>query len=345
VWSCGFEHWEERLRYSHRMVKGATIAFGMAMLACPVACSLLTSYDGFTGNEAGASDGTAGAACIRLPGATDCQPAIQGWTGPELLFEGATGSMPQCPGGALARYVGHADLDASPPTCTACACGEPSASCTPPTLHSFPSSGCPADIDLPAALSVNECDTAGTLAESVYVAPSTPVVQCAASGGAKTVPVAGWTRTAVVCDPATDQSASCPAGDRCVLPPSPPLTGFCMFEAGDVSCPLGTPYATKHTYYGGVADGRTCASCKCAPPGATCDFGSDDLLLYPNSTTCSGASTPLQPGSCEAVLPDTASIKFQTAPNVVVAAGGCSASGGQPTGMATPAMPTTVCCM
>lgn len=63
-----------------------------------------------------------------------------------------------------------------------------------------------------------------------------------------------------------------PCGDDGVCMPDAPAgfeAGACIYAEGDLPCPAG-PYATKHGYYSGVEDARSCSNCTCGQGTTTC---------------------------------------------------------------------------
>jgi hypothetical protein len=155
------------------------------------------------------------------------------------------------------------------------------------------------------------------------------------------LPAAGFGMQAAVCAAPAVTGSGCAAG---VCVPKGPV-GYgptaCVFSAGDVACP-GAPYVNKTVVYGGIDDQRGCSACACgAPAGATCKTG---IQVYLGGVPgCMGFSQTFPAdGSCNTVSGQFAG--FTGVQEGAPMGGACAPSGGQPSGQATGAQPTTVCC-
>jgi hypothetical protein len=336
------------------------VSLGAALGAACAACSLVTSYDGFTGGPPkdardGGSDGAglgghdAGAhdsGCVMFDGGC-IPPTPPGWTGPFVLLDPASSVTP-CPGGAAAPHRGYANLVSAPASCTPCSCGTVAASCSVPQAEEFPGPGCPTPFNDMLPLTQGSCRSLD-YAVSFVVTESSPVVSCPATGGAASVTVPVWAEMALVCSPAASDGP-CPSGSTCVAATEPPFQGFCIYAPGTFeSCPAGSIYQTPHVYYEGYADRRGCTKCECTPPHATCDSSTVDLKFFGATDTCTGSSVAFSAGECQAGVTATlsSSVEAAGAPTLKIEPPGVCvlSSGGQPTGTAAPVNSFTVCCM
>jgi hypothetical protein len=327
------------------------------------ACSLITSFNGFTGGAEGpATDASVGSDVGDEPDTSDgavvnydgsscgeggvCIPtAPEGWTGPVTLFDGPTDAAPpSCPSGVLSIYSGNADVSGAAATCSSCSCGAATGeSCTTPQIQPYNSAACVLPIGSPVPLGTC-AKWGGNDADSFTITASTTTGgTCAPSGGTATnVPAPTWARQALACEAATAAGA-CSTGSACLAaPPTSFAEGtYCIVQTGDVACPA-TVFTDKRTYYGSVDDQRGCTMCTCAAPtGGTCKA---TARLY-DDTACQAvdiSNIPV-PSSCmPADMDDSAEL---TAPPTVDTAGSCEVSGGgAPSGSPMPATPTTLCC-
>jgi hypothetical protein len=307
-----------------------------------------------------------------------CVSAIpSGWTGYFALFDGAPATDPSCPNSfPTSAYLGNAGLTAPPDTCSTCSCGAATGgTCTLPLSYTVEdgtcggTSYCSGTYTLSGSSWNGSCtgntefqggqDTCGVnggsqcnagsapcnVSVTVPAATVTGAQSCAASGGTPTVTPTSWSELGVACNGETTVTTGCTGGSVCApKPPSPFESGLCIEQTGVVTCPAGA-FSTQHVFYTGVTDGRGCGACSCgAASGATC---SADVTLYSAGTinTCTGAVATVQTGGC-ANLSGNPTVAGREASNITAPSGGsCAASGGAPTGAATPNTPTTFCCI
>jgi hypothetical protein len=317
------------------------------------------TQDGGTdaGTDTAITDGATGCA-------GDCVPAPPaGWDGPLLLGLGPDGTALACPSNApVVAYQGHADLVATPASCTDCTCSAPSGTCMLPSLITASALSCVANgpasrtFDPPPAWD-GSCTAfdpvaAGDLCNGALCADSLtsgPVVLTENGCEPSTVALMNvdsptWDTAALGCLGVYPASACDDLALACA-PSAAQAPGFlsCIFQHGDNTCPV--TYPDKHLVYVGFDDHRGCAPCACGAPKGSCaatlDVFKDDtctkpvllkLDLTPAGPTCSdlpAAGLPL--GSKQLAL------SYDP--------GGCAPGGGEPVGAVDPSDPSTFCCL
>jgi len=259
-----------------------------------------------------------------------CMAIPNGWAGPVELSVGT--SPPTCgPKFAGSQSVLHDDLVALPATCD-CSCGAPSgATCT--VNFGGHCQAAPGTCDGPVT---PYGTSSGCMSMSVWCSSidiSTPSVTggACAPNATKNVPAPTWSTTAISCAPTS--TSGCLSGSACV-PDADPQFHLCVEHDGDVACPSGFPSRT--VAYADVDDARDCSMCSCgAPTGVGC---TGSVSMYSDgactSVTKGGYPTP----NC--ISESGAFIGYDG----TATGGSCSASSVSPTGTATPASPTTLCC-
>jgi hypothetical protein len=132
----------------------------------------------------------------------------------------------------------------------------------------------------------------------------------------------------------------------CAPAPDPGFTQ-CLVRDGDRECPA-ADYTDKHVFYGGLADTRDCSPCACsAPTGSTCSSvisAFKDGSCSPGALVVAASADAINP-TCLDVTPSGQALSSKLATAPVYAPGICQVSGGEPTGQAIPADPTTCCCL
>jgi hypothetical protein len=106
-----------------------------------------------------------------------------------------------------------------------------------------------------------------------------------------------------------------------------------------MDCPAG-PYSDKRVYYTKIDDQRNCSACSC---GSDCSY---QWQVFADSDTSCGSGPVDSATSAGACL----SAGTLSASNVVLGmtasgSGGCTPSGGDPTGSAQAKSPYTACCV
>ena len=142
---------------------------------------------------------------------------------------------------------------------------------------------------------------------------------------------ASWASTGSLCSP--NAPVDCDTG--ICLPPPDADGAVCIYRAGDHDCPI-DPYTVRVVRYSDYDDTRGCTTCDCTAGGSVprCE-----LTTYSDS-------------DCDGVLAVFSSTNSDCLPELVgVGAiglemdGSCGgASGGDPTGSATPTGAVTLCC-
>lgn len=339
------------------MSRGVLATLGVALAAC----SLVTSYDGFTGGRPDAgSDAAPGADASDEGAAADgsdapsgpcgsaslaCAPAVPaGWAGPAILYDKVgppLASPPACPGAYPAPGLdGFAQLSAPAATCT-CDCGTPQGgSCGNASVTLYDDPGCQTPCDGPVSVENGTCSQFTTSCPSpVYLAVTAPY----ATGGtcsptlSSDVPTAAWSEIGRACSVAPAQPAACAGGGTCVPAPPVPFDGsLCVFSAGEVPCPTGSAYTARHVFYAGVDDSRACGACSaCTVTGSKCT-GS----ITPYTGGCSTSVSPVPFGTaCQ-----SESLPAGLEGNATFTPGTCGGAVSTPSGGAAGTSPSTVCC-
>lgn len=170
---------------------------------------------------------------------------------------------------------------------------------------------------------------------------------CTPTPQTPTIEPISWNGVGEACSAAAATDLGCNPGAVCLPKPPAPFHGLCIYQDGDAStCPPGQ-FSKKHLFYGGATDGRKCSDCSCgASAGASC---SAQVTIYSDTTknTCSHAVATLNVstsgGDCQPLTGNPAAVA-RKAVFTTPTGGGCAASGGQPSGTATPTTPRTYCC-
>ena len=311
-----------------------------------------------------------------VPGYTCAPNPPATWTGYYMLYDGPIGGAMGCTNSYpdASPFEGFKNLVAPPATCSACGCSAPQGQTCPQWPATVdvldatcagspfcgggwtPTPGSPpwntACVNATAAdthtCGVNGgpmCDSGSANCNvSVIVGPLSPVGgTCTASGGTPTIQPATWSNFGRACSNAGVTGLGCGVGQVCVPKTTAPFeSGVCIKKAGVNSC--SGQFQEQHVLYDGFTDTRACSGCSCGGvANATCG---GTLEVYSGSN-CLGtklATVPMPSGCSDLSAPGSniASMKsLPTGPN----GGSCPASGGQPSGAATPQTPTTFCCI
>jgi hypothetical protein len=237
---------------------------------------------------------------------------------------------------------GHQGLDAPTAQCSMCSCADPAGvTCSDPTVRFFGDQGCAnacgeAKASASCSQASLQCAQASLLSREVFSTPSGG--SCAPSTEVPTIPKPSWMTTGIGCQP-QGPIVSCGQNEVCARGPTATFN-LCVYQSGDVACPPG-PYANKQVFFQHVDDTRSCSNCACGSPQVDCSGGT--VSLSPNSNCSAGiqSSVPASCGVDGILASDPVYVQLVTPPTPM---GSCPASGGQPTGTATPAQPVTVCC-
>jgi len=290
-------------------------------------------------------------------GAFECVPTVpSGWSGPFELYASSTAG-PACSANfAGPAYEGYAGLSATTPTC-GCTCATPTGvSCSSPVVSFFVNLGTTSpcssakycqDITLtPGACTeigtIITCPTMGAAGVEMTMGASIPTGGSCQAMPSKSIAPPTWGTNALACVSAVAPAQTdCGSGSVCAPLPAPPFgKTLCISQPGSVPCPA-TGYTTAETFYGAFDDGRACTTCTCGNvSGGSCSA----TLTVSSSTdgTCSANAIVYDaPINCDAVQ-EPGDYLLDVAPS---AAGSCAASAVSATGSASPATPTTFCCL
>ena len=286
--------------------------------------------------------------CVPIPPG-DFDGPLRLWVGPEL-------EAPGCPDRApVQSYEGHADLDVSF-ECPACACTAPT--CVLPSgLTASPetcmqgSGGTQTPFEAPVPWS-GACTSPTTLpsdqVSSVQIAPTTvrpcePIAPPAPQSGDDLF--SPWKTYARACEGEVFYGRCRDPGLTCRPTAQAPPPGFrqCIvyLRDGDPECPA--EYPDELTFYGGYEDTRSCTACACATTEeAVC---STWLSIYQDADCTVGLnSAVVVDGAICVDLADGMALGSMEASWIENVPGSCVASGGVPTGEATPRDRRTFCC-
>lgn len=339
-----------------------------AMYPCPAPDYVPSNFkDCHTGTDGGTDGGTSSCAgeCVPIP--------PPGWSGPDLLWFGSEAMAPACPAQApVAGDLGHADLDAPPvSSCPACACSASSGTCAPPVDFDANYAACPGGLtstkfDPPVpwdgACTSNEpiaavasCNGPTSCVRSLTAGPVVLTDQGCSPSSLPPVdpPPPSWKTLALGCAGTPTPWISCDDPVLTCVPSAPPSLGFrrCIHQSGDQACPASYP-DKQPPFYSGFDDQRRCTACACGPSaGSLCTAQLDVSKggdCHGSAFTADGSPLPvaitsLGPACFE--LPAGVALGSKQVTNVMYEAGTCTASGGDPTGMATPTGASTFCCL
>jgi hypothetical protein len=166
---------------------------------------------------------------------------------------------------------------------------------------------------------------------------------CIANPATTTGSPSSWMTVARLC-PRPVATGVCRANEQCLPGLTSDFSKICIYQGGDVSCPVApSPYTNKTLLYSGQNDSRGCTACSCGNPSMGSCTGS--IAVYGNQN-CQAPSSiysfllnPCQPYNA---VPTPGSVLT----NYAVTHGACpTPATPTPTGAVTPTGPTTVCCM
>jgi len=265
----------------------------------------------------------------------------------KILYLGTDPILPACPAGWTTDVVRRGGtLEAPPASCSVCACGADTSTCSLPTVTLYAlQTGGPNCAQGPAGKKL-----LSGVCTSTWVTPMPGddvsagfVTQvpggCPASGGTATLVTAHWSSGAHLCAGSTPAGTCGNRNAICVPPPTAPFTAtHCVYHDGDLACPA--EYPSKTMLWGeAIADSRGCTQCSCSSPtaggcgGTTVAYEAAGCggtnVVAPNANMCTHAPFVIK------------SVEFTAS----ATPGSCKALGGLPSGTATGTDPLTVCCL
>lgn len=264
----------------------------------------------------------------------------QGWSGPAALRLDpvSSGRMP-CEGDydEDATSAFH-ELSGDPANCT-CMCGEATdLSCEGWTVEFDDALGCMSPNESFDFLGI--CLNAPSTAQGYWSAePSASSGGSCEPNGTMDVPPAAFGGRTTVCAYAGPQDG-CGPGQRCVpIPTSPFEPAICVWQAGELDCPVELGFVDRRVVYDEFTDDRACGACTCGDPVGTCT-----VEIEFHSDTCGGGvdDTIVTDGSCHNVSSVVESLTADDATLAIEAE--CAPSRGEPTGGVAGTGPTTICC-
>ena len=282
-------------------------------------------------------------------GSFACVPAVPtGWSGPVELYSGSS-PAPTCTTDFSSSYDGNGQLSAPPATCT-CSCNAPTTGCAAPDMTFFTTGICTVTPCYSTTLQNGVCTTINDSASCIpngvgsphmsALAPSVTAGNCTPQHGKQLHPTT-WGTYAQACSSTTAVvQLDCQTGSVCAPTPAAPYgQTLCVSRAGDLACPS-QGYTAKQVFYGSVSEGRSCSGCTCGGlTGASCAAVIDSYSSSDGS--CGGSvQTYDAPFSCDSVN-QPGDFRLTLTPQN----GSCAANPDTATGAATPASPTTFCCL
>jgi hypothetical protein len=322
-------------------------ALTASVAAGSIACSLITSYSGFVGGDAGpdrmatmGGDGVEDLQIIDGPdGSCLCVDDVPpGWS--MVAVSAGQGVLPGCSGGyPMSTFQGYGGLDAGPAQCT-CACDPPpSLTCGSIPTDLYVDSKCMnkcASVTLQGGQCTDvpvNCTTVGSLSATTL---NGAAGEACTPDASTNVPDAGWAEVVQLCAPNTlPPQGACSAGKLCAPVPGGGLAQQpCISTEGVAPCPAG-PYSSTSLYYTAPTDNRGCSPCGCGQLSVTCTGST--------STSCEEPGETIKLPTACATANDPLDLKTSA---LTVSGASCAPSGGQATGTATPDPTTaiTVCC-
>jgi hypothetical protein len=322
------------------MLRAMRLLLTYAAVVALTACNAVLGLEERPARETPSSVGAG--ATSGSTGAGDCGVACiadvaSGWSGPTAVVRGdasvACGSAHPNPEVRL-----FDELSAEPAQCM-CAC-EPAqgidCSASPVVVAAFDDESCQDPENAPSGV-VGDCVDLCCGVDSANFVPATPDVSgasCAPTTVADSAPAPTWARHLIGCGPV--ESMPCAGGD-CFAAVADGAS-LCIHRSGDHPCPDG-PFSERELWYADFLDDRACATCGCGDvEGASCN----EVVVGYSNESCTNDPVPLVPSpQCAIAAPSFGSAHIESVDPV----GTCTPTGGTPMGEATPADPTTVCCV
>ena len=272
-------------------------------------------------------------------GFTCVADAPAAWNGPVVLYDGAPAGKPAaCPAEhPLDGYEGNRNLIDTPALCAACACSDPSVTCSVQSLE-LDGAGCNQQKGFATQPAPGQCGSISpppSVSSYTANAPNALSGACTPSGGTATLPPPNWGGAGLLCA-GGGLGGGCGNKAACTAVSGAPFSaGMCVYRTGDVSCPSG--FGTKHLYVNDVIDTRGCTGCSCGGGTATC---SAKTTVFSDGACATSLADVPNDGSCVDAA-GASSIKVQ-----ITKSGSCPADGGKAKGaLQEGPSTTTVCCV
>lgn len=304
-----------------------------------------TTSDSASDDATTSDDTTTGVALCEDEGAC-VEVAAAGWSGPATLHTTAADDpVPSCgPSWSDAIDDMHADLSAPPASCE-CSCGDPvGESCGSMTLRNYGLNDpfCVSQVaSYVIAPGCNNIPNASAGSWWRITDPPEVVGGACAANLEETITPAAFDTRITACG-GTDELLGCGAGESCVPTPDDPDDRVCIWQDGDVPCPVGSAFSDRAVRHRGIVDTRDCGACTCGDPVGTCYANvalmnpDDCLAMFFNGTIDSN-------GACEQDedIAATGGVNW----SIMTPDSSCTASPSAPLGAASASDPVTTCCM
>ncbi len=268
-------------------------------------------------------------------------PPPQGFAGPVAWIERPAGApLEACPEPfGLAVVVAFSELSAPPAQCN-CACGAiGNAGCGDASIVHLTGS-CAGAVQDTRALAPG-CNVVGgagwTSSSGFQFDPPLGEGGCIPLPSVERPPATFLTRHTACAG--SFSSEGCAFGKLCVPTPSDPFHArWCVWRAGDVSCP-GDDYPVRTVLYDEIEDERGCEQCTCAVPSEPCTGAA---MVLSTATNCASGLHEVPPGTCEDDLggPNIAGVLYVEGDPPRA----CEPAAVVPKGEATATEPVTLCC-
>ena len=285
-----------------------------------------------------------------------CAPSAPngGWVGPLAIWQGS-GSPPSCAnasGFPLEVANANAGIKGSA-SCPSCSCDAPQGvACQVGAAQLYRDSTC-AGASGTLTIAQGNC----TAFVSLSYDPASVRWGSAPPGGGACVPKTtgsasfppvAWDTQMRACGDPTPNKGGCAAGTCVPRQQAPFGQAMCVYQRGDLPCPVGA-YSVKSVYYTGADDARGCSACGCSSPtGTTC---TGTMKLYTDQNCSVDETTLTNVLECSPLAPDPTppsppymSLRSVVYTGTASSTGSCLVQPSVQTGAAIPTDPVTLCC-
>lgn len=281
----------------------------------------------------------------------------EGWNGPVAMTTWDDGQVtPTCGGGydtPVDLTLSH-DLVAPPAACT-CECGDASGGACDGAMTLYRTILANGNCFPLGAVEVGslQLNTQVPVLESGIIGLAVNVDEATAySGGSceesdsESVPAAAFGGHVLLCEGAP-LDGECDEDTLCMpSAQAPQQDAVCLWQEGDLACPVGWGYDERTLLHQGFEDDRECSECSCGSPGGDC---TDGTVQFSGTSSAPGSPFNVAPATapswCSPVPVAAWTVGFGTWSGVEPTNDvGCDPSGGTPQGSAAPIDPVTVCC-